>query len=76
MTRFLEINFFKLDKSIKKKPTTKQNPDKRKAKKKKHKTIYCSFFTFVVLLFIDVGVAVIIILLFCSKKWLFSYVPL
>jgi hypothetical protein len=28
------------------------------------------------LLFIDVGVAVIIILLFCSKKWLFSYVPL
>jgi len=39
MTRSLVINFFsKLDENIKKWPTTKQNLDKRKAKK--HKTYF------------------------------------
>jgi hypothetical protein len=75
MSRFLEINyFFKLDESIKKEgPTTKQNLDKKRKETQNLSSL--NFFTFVVLLSIDAGVAIVTILL-CSKKLLFSYVPL
>jgi hypothetical protein len=65
MTRFLEIKeIFRLDKSIKKK-----DPPQNKTKTKKTQNLSSlTLFTFVVLLSIDVGVAVINICLFCSKK--------
>jgi hypothetical protein len=73
MTRFLVIkNFLSLKKTLKKRPTTKQNLNKRKAKRQNLSSL--NLFTFVVLLFVDVGVVVITILLFCSRKQLLSYV--
>jgi hypothetical protein len=60
-------------KVLKKRPITKQNPNKRKAKKSK--PIFFSLFIIVVLLLVDVGAIIIIIFLLCSKKWLLSYVP-
>jgi hypothetical protein len=57
-------------KVYKKRPTTKQNTDKRKEKGQNLSSL--GLFTFVVLLYVDVDVAIVIILFLCSKKWLFS----
>jgi hypothetical protein len=60
-------------KVYKKRPTTKQNTDKRKEKGQNLSSL--GLLTFVVLLYVDVDVAIVTILFLCSKKWLFSYVP-
>jgi len=66
MTRFLVIkNFVQLNKSLKK--NSEQNKTQNPSS--------LNLFTFVVLLFIDVSVDIIIIFIHCSKKWLLSYVP-
>jgi hypothetical protein len=64
---------FGLDRNERKKKgcTTKQNPPKITQTPPS-----LGLFTFVVLLFIDVGVVVIIILFICFRKWLLSYAPL
>jgi hypothetical protein len=53
-------------KALKKRPTTKQNSDKRKARKQNLSSL--GLFTFVVLLYVDAGVAIINVLFLCSKK--------
>jgi uncharacterized membrane protein len=80
MTRFLEIKkLSKLDESIKRKKKEKDPPQNKPRQKKSQKIqnlFSLSLLTFVVLLSIDAGVVVVTIRLFCSKKWLLSYVPL
>jgi hypothetical protein len=60
----------------KKKPITKQTPPPPPQNKITQNPPSFSLFTFIVLLFVDVGVVVITIFLLCSRKWLLSYAPL
>jgi hypothetical protein len=66
-------NCFGLDINIKKKKTstTKQN-----SKKITQNEPSLGLFTFLVLLHVDASVVAIVIFLYYSKKWLFSYAPM